>query len=176
MRMQAVRGSVACGVVVLAGLFAAVAGAQQAGGATGASAKKGAGPQAAVDARPLAGTWIQVEREGKGYVIRQYCDSATPGFKLQPNGEWEMNYGQEDESLKLTALKPGAAGAFTLELTRTGGSKEKVEWTVADAKKGIARLKGGKDSFFRAGVLFVRDDKKAGLPVRREECDEEEEQ
>lgn len=160
--MQAVRKSVARGVVVLAGVLAAAAGAQQA---------------ATVNAKPLAGTWTQVEREGKGYVIRQYCDSTTPGFKLQPNGDWWMNYGQDDESLKLTTLRAGAtAGAYTLELTRTSGSKEKVEWTVADAKKGIARLKGTGDSFFRGGMLFVREDKKAALPVRSEKCDEEEEQ
>ena len=164
MGMQAVRRDVARGLVVLAGIFAAAAGAQKA-------------RDTPVNAKPLEGTWTQVEREGKGYVIRQYCDSNTPGFKLQPNGDWWMNYGQDDESLKVTALKPGTtAGAYTLELTRPGGAKEKVEWTVADAKTGIARLKGGKDSFFRGGMLFVREDKKAALPVRSEKCDEEEEQ
>jgi hypothetical protein len=135
------------------------------------------GTQAAVDVTPLAGTWLQVEREGKGYVIREYCDAATPRFKLQPNGDWEMDYGQEDERIQVTAVKAGAtAGAYTLELTHTGGTKQKVEWTVADAKRGLVRLKGTGTSFFRQGLLFVRDDKKAGLPVRREKCDEEEEQ
>ena len=162
---QAVRRRVATGLAVLAGAFAAVAGAQA------------PSPQAAVNVKPLVGTWTQVERKGKGYVIRQYCDSTIPDFKVKPTGEWEMNYGQDDEVLKVTALKPGsAAGSYTLELTRPGGTKQKVEWTVADAKKGLVRLKGTGDSFFREGMLFVRDDKKAAIPVRSEKCDEEEEQ
>ena len=74
-------------------------------------------------------------------------------------------------------LKPGnAAGAYTLELTRPGGTKEPLEWAVTDEKKGLVRIKGTGDSFFRDGVLFVRDDKKAAVPLRRDKCDEEEEQ
>jgi hypothetical protein len=88
-----------------------------------------------------------------------------------------MNYGQEDELLKVSVLKAGStAGTYTLELTRPGGTKDKVEWTVADEKKGLVRLKGTGDSYFRDGVLFVRDDKKAAIPLRRDKCDEEEEQ
>jgi len=133
--------------------------------------------QAAMDVRPLVGTWTRVEREGKGYAIREYCDAATTRFKLQPNGDWEMSYGQEDEVLKVSSLKPGGtAGAYTLELTHPSGKKQQVEWTVADEKKGLVRLKGTGDSYFRDGVLFVRDNKKAAIPLRPDKCDEEEEQ
>jgi hypothetical protein len=135
------------------------------------------GTQAAVNTQALTGTWTQVERVGKGYIIRESCEGGIPHFKLQPNGDWEMSYGQEDELIKVTALQPGStAGAYTLELTHTGGTKQKVEWTVVDAKQGLVRLKGTGTSYFRSGTLFVRDAQKAGIPIQRDTCDEEEEQ
>ncbi|MFL5346042.1 MAG: hypothetical protein ACJ8AT_14730 [Hyalangium sp.] len=122
----------------------------------------------------LAGKWTGVEREGQGYVIREYCESHTPRFNLKPGGDVDMDYGREKEHLKVTDLKSGAAGAYTLELKHDSGSKEPVEWTVADAKQGIVQLKGS--STFPKGALFVRDDKKAGIPKERKGCDESEEE
>ena len=134
-----------------------------AGGASAASAP--------VDVKPIAGSWVQVTRKGKGYVIERFCSSTTPSFALQASGVMDMNYGQEDEQLKVTAAKPGAAGAYSLEVTFPSGTRETLAWSVADAKKGIILLKGG-TGYFKDGGLYVRDDKKAGIPVRTEKCDE----
>ncbi|MFP2928570.1 hypothetical protein ACLESO_25925 [Pyxidicoccus sp. 3LG] len=132
------------------------------------------GAAAAVDVKAIAGRWVQVNRKGKGYVIERPCSASTPAFALQSSGVMEVEYGQEGEELKVSSSKPGGkAGAYTLELTSAGGSRETLEWTVADAKRGIVQLKGG-TGFFRDGTLFVREEKKGGLPVRAEKCDEHE--
>ena len=123
-----------------------------------------------VDVMPLAGRWVQVERKGKGYVIERYCSSATPGFNLQASGAMDVNLGQEDESLKVTGARPGAAGAYTLEVTSSSGSRETLKWTVADAKRSVIRLKGGA-GFFRGGMFFVHEAKKGVLPVHAQKCD-----
>jgi hypothetical protein len=130
---------------------------------------------APLDVTPLAGKWTGVEREGQGYVIREYCESHTPRFNLKPTGDLEMDFGHEKEHLKVTGLKSGAeAGAYTVELTHDSGSKESVEWTVSDAKQGIVQLKGS--SLFHNGALFVRDDQKAGIPTQHKGCAESEEE
>jgi hypothetical protein len=131
-------------------------------------------PPGAGGVASLAGKWTGVEREGQGYVIREYCESHTPRFTLKPGGDLEVDYGQEQEHLKVTGIHPGAAGAYTLELKHDSGSKETVEWTVSDAKQGIIQLKGS--STFSKGALFVRDDKKASIPKERKGCAESEEE
>jgi len=138
------------------------------------TASHAASPSSGGVASPLAGKWTGVEREGQGYVIREYCESHTPRFNLKPGGDLDMDLGQEKEHLKVTAVQPGAAGAYTLELKHDSGSKESVAWTVSDAKQGIIQLKGS--STFPQGALFVRDDKKAGIPTERKGCEESEEE
>lgn len=125
----------------------------------------------AVDVKPLAGRWVQVQRKGKGYVIERPCSASTPAFTLEASGAMKAEYGQEDEQLKVTGSKPGAAGAYALEVTDASGARQTLAWTVTDVKKGVVRLKGG-TGFFRDGTLFVREDKKGGIPVRAEKCDE----
>lgn len=141
-----------------------------------ASTTPAAPPQGSGGLTPLTGRWTGVEREGAGYIIRESCESHSPRFHLKSGGDLEMDYGQEQEHLKVTELKPGAAGAYSLELKHGSGSKETVEWTVADAKQGIVQLKGS--STFPKGALFVRDDKKAAIPKEKEKkgCDESEEE
>jgi hypothetical protein len=128
-------------------------------------------PAPALDVKPLVGAWLNVLRKGKGYVIEQPCGAVTPRFTVAPSGDMELEYGQDGERLKVTAATPAAAGAYTLELSREGDSRETLAWTVVDAKKDIVRLKGG-SGFFQRGELFVRESKKAGIPVRAEKCDE----
>ncbi|QRN96831.1 hypothetical protein JRI60_48970 [Archangium violaceum] len=125
----------------------------------------------AVDVKPIAGRWVRVQRNGKEYVIERPCSAETPAFSLQANGAMQVEYGQEGEQVKVTGLKPGKSGAYTLEVTSSSGSRETLEWTVADAKRNIIRLKGG-GNFFQDGPLFVREDKKGSIPVRAEKCDE----
>jgi hypothetical protein len=124
-----------------------------------------------LDVKPLVGTWLNVQRKGRGYVIDEPCGAVTPRFTVSLSGDMELEYGQDGERLKVTAATPGAAGAYTLELTREGGSRETLTWTVLDAKKDIVRLKGG-SGFFQRGELFVRESRKGGIPVRSEKCDE----
>ncbi|MCP3141047.1 hypothetical protein [Pyxidicoccus xibeiensis] len=131
----------------------------------------GASAPAPVEVKSLVGRWVQVQRKGKGYVIDQPCSAENPSFSLQVSGVLDVEYGQEGEQLKVTGSKPGRAGAYTLEVTGPSGSRETLEWTVADAKRNIVQLKGG-TGFFRGGTLFVREEKKSGIPVRAEKCDE----
>ena len=128
-------------------------------------------PPPALDVKPMVGAWLNVKRKGKGYVIEQPCGAETPRFSVAPSGDVELEYGQEGERAKVTTATPAAAGAYTLVLTREGGSNETLAWTVVDAKKDIVRLKGG-SGFFKGGELFVRESRKAGIPVRAEKCDE----
>jgi hypothetical protein len=124
-----------------------------------------------VDVKPIAGHWVQVNRKGSGYVLERPCSAATPAFSLQAGGALQAQYGQEREPLKVTSAKPGKPGAYTLEVTGSSGQHETLEWTMADAKRSIIQLKGGK-GFFRDGPLFVREDKKGSIPVHAEKCDE----
>ncbi|SET36053.1 hypothetical protein [Stigmatella erecta] len=133
---------------------------------------QGTGTSAApVDVTPIAGQWVQVNRKGSGYVLERPCSADTPAFSLQASGILEAQYGQESEQLKVTSAKPGKPGAYTLAVAGSSGASETLEWTVADAKRSIIQLKGGK-GFFRDGMLFVREDKKGSIPVRAEKCDE----
>ncbi|MBZ4415676.1 hypothetical protein [Myxococcus sp. RHSTA-1-4] len=137
-------------------------------------APEGGAPSAsaAVDVKPIAGKWVRVQRKGKGYVLERPCSSETPSFNLQAGGVMDVNYGQEGEQLQVSAAKPGAKGAYSLEVTSSGGSRETLAWTVADAKRGIVLLKGG-TGFFREGAHFVRESKMGGIPVRAEKCEDE---
>ncbi|NTX35641.1 hypothetical protein HUA78_14430 [Myxococcus sp. CA033] len=126
----------------------------------------------AMDVKALVGRWVQVHRKGKGYVIDQPCGSAIPAVTVKSDGALEVDFGQDSLEGKLTAVKAGAAaGASTLEVAYAGGSRETLQWTVADAKRNVVRLQGGQD-FFRKGELYVRDDARKGIPVRAEACDE----
>ncbi|QSQ16422.1 hypothetical protein [Myxococcus landrumensis] len=131
------------------------------------------GREAGADVKWLAGRWIQVRTEGKGYVIEKYCDSATPSVLLKADGALVVDFGQESVEGTVTAVKPGAAGASSLEVAYEGGTHETLEWTVVDAKRNVVRLKGGTD-YFRQGELYVRDNARKGIPVRAEACDESE--
>ncbi|MBM7119043.1 hypothetical protein [Archangium primigenium] len=121
---------------------------------------------AAVDAQALAGTWWRVQKQGKGYVVSKPCDAAIPHFTLAADGQGDIDYGQEQEKLRVTALTPGASGAYTLTLTPGGP----LTWSVVDARRGIVRVQGG-EGFFGAGPLFVREAQKAALPQKTESCE-----
>jgi hypothetical protein len=125
------------------------------------------------DLKPLAGKWVQVVRKGKGFVIEQYCDSNVPSLSLRTTGVMNVDYGQDDEDVDVTAAKPGAAGAYSLEVKWSGGQRETLAWKVVDAKRGIIQLRGG-TQYFSKGALYVREDKKAAIPVRAEKCEEDE--
>jgi hypothetical protein len=123
------------------------------------------------DLKPLAGTWVQVERKGKGYVIKTYCGSNPLAVEIRTNGVMNIDYGQDDQDVEVTAAKPGAAGAYTLEVKWPAAQSESLAWSVVDAKRSIIQLRGGKD-YFAKGVLYVRADKKGAIPVQAEKCDE----
>lgn len=137
----------------------------------GARGSTASAPPPALDVKSMAGSWLNVRRKGKGYVIEQPCGASTPRFTVAPSGDMELEYGQEGERVKVTTATPAAKGAYTLVLAREGGSTETLAWTVVDAKKEIVRLKGG-SGFFQRGELFVRESRKGGIPVQAETCDE----
>lgn len=131
---------------------------------TDASANNG------VDVTPYAGKWVRVQRKGRGYVIQKPCSTNNPNFTLKPVGEMTINYGQEEESFKVTSILPGVQpGTIALEVTREDGSSDDVEWVVVDKKKNIVRLKSD-TGFFQRAQLFVREDKQTGIPVKAEAC------
>lgn len=125
------------------------------------------------DVKALAGRWVQVRPEGKGYVIEKYCDSATPSVTVKADGALRVDFGQESVEGTVTAVKPGDAGASTLEVEYEGDTRETLQWTVVDAKRSVVRVQGGAD-YFKRGELYVRDNARKGIPVRVEPCDESE--
>ncbi len=118
--------------------------------------------------QPLAGTWIELTKKGKGYVISKPCAAETRSFTLKPaSAELEIQLGQESTTAKVTKLEPGSgAGAYALGLTLEGGTHEQVEWKVTDAGKGIVSLNSS-DLFSRSHT-YVRSDKKGKFPVEAE--------
>jgi hypothetical protein len=132
--------------------------------APGATASAGASTVKAEQLQPLAGTWLELTKKGKGYVIFKPCSAETRSFTVKPaTGELEVQLGQESTTAKVTKLEPGSgAGAYVLELTQEGGSPERVEWKAADAGKGIVSLNSA-DLFSRSHT-YVRSDKKGAYP------------
>ncbi|WP_338867135.1 hypothetical protein [Myxococcus stipitatus] len=129
--------------------------------------------EALAEVKALAGRWVQVRSEGKGFVLEKFCDSATPSVMLKSDGALVVDFGQESVEGRVTAAKPGDSGASTLEVAYEGGSRETLQWMVVDAKRSVVRVKGGTD-YFKQGELYVRDSARKGIPVRAEPCDEAE--
>lgn len=126
-----------------------------------------------VDVKALVGRWVQVRRKGKGYLIEEWCGANTPSVTLAASGSFHVDFGQDDMTGQVKAVKPEAGGGSTLQVAFPGGASETLKWTVADAKRSVIHLQGGKD-FFRDGALYVRDDARKGIPVKAEVCEEEE--
>ncbi|XXF77923.1 hypothetical protein P2318_33460 [Myxococcaceae bacterium GXIMD 01537] len=126
------------------------------------------------DVKAVAGRWLNVERQGRGFVILRPCEANTPNISISPSGELEVERGMEGARGKVTGVSPGAAaGAYSLEVEYEGGAREVLAWTVVDAKRDIIRLQGGRD-LFREGMLLVRESRKRGIPVKAEKCESEE--
>lgn len=136
--------------------------------APGATASASAPAVKAEQLQPLAGTWVELTKKGKGYVILKPCAAETRSFTIKPaTGEMEVQLGQESTTAKVTKLAPGAgAGAYALELTQGGGSPEKVDWKVADGAKGIVSLSSA--DLFSHSHTYVRSDKKGSYPTEAE--------
>ncbi|MCP3161433.1 hypothetical protein [Myxococcus qinghaiensis] len=125
-----------------------------------------------VDVKALVGRWVQVRRKGKGYMIEEWCGANTPSVTLAASGSILVDFGQDEMTGQVKAVKPEARGGSTLQVAFPGGASETLKWTVADAKRNVIHLQGGKD-YFREGALYVRDDARKGIPVQAEVCEEE---
>ncbi len=130
-------------------------------------------PVAADKLQPFAGTWVELTRQGKGFVVLKPCSAATRSFTVKPaTGEVEVQLGQEATTLKVTSVAPGkGAGAWVLGLTAADGKPEALQWKTADAAKGTVTV-NSPDLFSRSHD-YVRQEKKSAFPSRQETgCDE----
>jgi hypothetical protein len=136
-------------------------------------------PQAArqpVEARrlqPFAGTWLELTRKGKGFIIFKPCAAHTRSITVRPaSGELEVELGQETTVTKVIGLRPGPAGSHALDVMYESGNLETVSWKEVDARKGLVRVKS--PDLFSQGREYVREDKKSAYPLQVEKgCDEE---
>lgn len=130
-------------------------------------------PVAADKLQPFAGTWVELTRKGKGFVILKPCSAQNRSFTVKPaTGEVVVQLGQEATTLKVTSLEPGkGAGAWVLGLTSAGGKPEALQWKTADAAKGTVSVTS--PDLFSQSHDYVRQEKQAAFPVKQETgCDE----
>ncbi|NMO21180.1 hypothetical protein HPC49_10520 [Pyxidicoccus fallax] len=135
--------------------------------------QQGSAPAASastVDVKPIAGRWVAVDRKGKGFILNEYCDANVPSIDIKAPGVLNIDYGQEDEEVEVKGLKPGAAGAYSVDVQFSGGQRETLAWKVVDAKRSVIELRG-RTQYFAKGQLYVREDKKGGIPVKKEKCE-----
>ncbi|RKI64297.1 hypothetical protein D7X55_18170 [Corallococcus sp. AB049A] len=130
-------------------------------------------PVAADKLKPFAGTWVELTRQGKGFVVLKPCSAATRTFTIKPaSGEVEVQLGQESTTLKVTSVEPGkGAGAWVLGLTSSDGKPEALQWKTADAAKGTVSVTS--PDLFSQSHDYVRQEKKSVFPSKQETgCDE----
>ena len=130
-------------------------------------------PVAADKLQPFAGTWVELTRKGKGFVILKPCSAQNRSFTVKPaTGEVVVQLGQEATTLKVTSLEPGkGAGAWVLGLTSAGGKPEALQWKTADAAKGTVSVTS--PDLFSQSHDYVRQEKQSAFPVKQETgCDE----
>ncbi|RKH11878.1 hypothetical protein D7V97_10055 [Corallococcus sp. CA053C] len=138
-----------------------------------AAPKTAQAPVAADKLQPFAGTWVELTRKGKGFVILKPCSAKTRSFTLKPaTGEVEVQLGQEATTLKVTSLTAGkGAGAWVLGLTSAEGKPEALQWKTADAAKGTVSVTS--PDLFSQSHDYVRQEKQSAFPVKQETgCDE----
>lgn len=130
-------------------------------------------PVAADKLQPFAGTWVELTKQGKGFVVLKPCSAATRSFTVKPaTGEVEVQLGQEATTLKVTSVEPGkGAGAWVLGLTSSDGKPEPLQWKTADAAKGTVTVTS--PDLFSQSHDYVRQEKKSAFPSKQETgCDE----
>ncbi|WP_244224564.1 hypothetical protein [Corallococcus sicarius] len=130
-------------------------------------------PIAADKLQPFAGTWVELTRKGKGFVILKPCSAQNRSFTVKPaTGEVVVQLGQEATTLKVTSLEPGkGAGAWVLGLTSAAGKPEALQWKTADAAKGTVSVTS--PDLFSQSHDYVRQEKQSAFPVKQETgCDE----
>ncbi|CAM3999983.1 hypothetical protein GTZ93_08060 [Corallococcus exiguus] len=130
-------------------------------------------PVAADKLQPFAGTWVELTRQGKGFVVLKPCSAATRSFTVKPaTGEVEVQLGQEATTMKVTSVEAGkGAGAWVLGLTAADGKPEALQWKTADAAKGTVTVSS--PDLFSQSHDYVRQEKKSAFPSKQETgCDE----
>lgn len=118
--------------------------------------------------QPFAGTWVELTRQGKGFVILKPCSAQTRSFTVKPTtGEMEVQLGQESTTVKVTSVEPGkGAGAWVLGLTSPEGTPEALQWKMANAAKGTVSVTS--PDLFSQSHDYVRQDKQSAFPVKQE--------
>ncbi|WP_223633737.1 hypothetical protein [Corallococcus sp. EGB] len=130
-------------------------------------------PVPAARLQPFAGTWVELTRQGKGFVVLKPCSAETRSFTIKPaTGEMDVQLGQEATTLKVTSVEPGkGAGAWVLGLTAADGKPEALQWKTADAAKGTVTVNS--PDLFSQSHDYVRQEKKSAFPSKQETgCDE----
>jgi hypothetical protein len=125
-------------------------------------------PEQLETVRQVEGTWLQLTREARGLVIKEYCDAQTTSIRIEMHGDQpsvRLAYGQDGDGFDVAGVQSGSDGSITLRgwndgltLKRTRSRDDQRLWTWTYSRNlGI-------------NGLFVHEDQRSAFPVDGQDC------